>query len=155
MKSVVAGKQWESIFERTAHSQGVTCIRMPDGCRVVGPNKLIRVRTPFDYILIHKSTSVYLDCKSFDSDQITYSMIKDHQMATLLDIEISGCPAGYLIYFRKSNVICFAKASQLSRIQPETSLHGREMIILGQLESFAVGRLFTLNWEDPKWTLTS
>jgi len=120
---------------------------MPDGCKVVGKNRLIRVKTPFDYILIYQGMSVYLDCKSFDSDRITNSQITEHQLESLLRIEESGGIAGYLIYFRPAHAICFCRATDLAKIKPGSSLPGFSMVILGSIEDFTLGRLFSLNWE--------
>lgn len=146
-KSRREGAQWEQIIFRTALSQGVLPIVMPLGARRIGPFKLVQIKTPFDLIMVHNGLSVFVDAKSIDSDRISFSAITEHQVNTLSAIEEKGVTAGYLIYFRPENAICFVKASLLKALTPGESIHGKDMIYLGSLEDFTLGRLFSLHLE--------
>ena len=125
---------------------------MPLGAKRAG-KRLIQIKTPFDFILLKQGdpegTSIFIDCKSFNKNMISYSELTEHQVCSLSTIQRYGFSAGYLIWFRQENAVCFAKASDLRRIEPGKSMHGREMIYLGSIQEFYLGRLFTLQWEKP------
>lgn len=149
----VEGSQFEALFEKAAKLHQVHFVRIPDGCKSMG-TVLRRVPTPCDYVLIHKGVTVFIDCKTYDSDRIIYSHITPHQIETLSAIERSGCVAGYLIWLREESCVCFLKASRLAQVQPKDSLHGKDMIFLGRLdkkalsiEEFYLGRLFSIHLE--------
>lgn len=146
MHSLKEGHQFEAILRTAAIRQGVHCIAMPLGARRVG-RRLVPIKTPFDYILIHKGVCVYVDCKTYDTDSISFTRLTPHQIAALHTIQRFGCAGGYLIHFRKSSAVCFAHAHKLLDIQPGESMHGKDMIYLGQVEDFFLGRLFSLTWE--------
>lgn len=141
------GAQWEKIIFKIALSQGVLPIVMPLGARRIGPFKLVQIKTPFDLILIHNGLSVFVDAKSIDSDRIAFSHLTEHQVNTLSAIEEKGATAGYLIYFRPENAVCFARASILKSLKPGDALHGKDMVYLGGIQDFSLGRLFSLHLE--------
>lgn len=146
------GLQFEKILEFNAKCQDILFVRMPDGCKTVSRTRIIRVRTPFDYVLVYNGISVFIDCKSFDSDRITHSQLVDHQIDSLKQINEKGCTSGYLVWFRKENAVCFAPISRLSRLTPGQSLHGSETIYLGSIEEFYLGRLFSYHLEHDPYT---
>lgn len=141
------GEEWEKIIFKSAQMQGILPIIMPLGARRIGIHKLVQIKTPFDMILIFEGRSVYIDAKSLDSDRITYSQLTPHQVNTLAAIEEKGCTAGYLIFFRPENAVCFVRGLELQTIQQGESLHGKDMVYLGGLEDFSLGRLFSLHLE--------
>lgn len=138
----IEGLQFELLLEREARRQSVLTIKMPLGCRRVGPHKLIQIKTPFDYILIHDGVSSYVDAKSFNTDSVSFSQLTDHQIVTLKRIQESGAKAGYLVFHRPSNIIAFYKASLLCKLQSGMSCHYSEAEYLGKFEDFCLGNLF-------------
>ena len=159
--SKIEGNQFEGILEKAARYQNIHFVRIPDGCKTRGYNQLMRVPTPCDYILIHNGISVFIDCKSYDSDRICYSDITEHQAKSLHAIERAGCVAGLLIWLRKESCVAFVKASQLSELQPKDHIHGKDMIYLSSLskeqlsiEEFYLARLFSIQLEEKPLVLT-
>lgn len=153
MHSYHEGKQFEEIFRLAALRQGFLPIQMPLGAKRAG-KRLIQIKTPFDFQLLHKlselySVTVFIDCKSYNKNMISYSDLTDHQICSLATIERYGFTAGYLIWFRRENAVCFCRASMLRKLEPGKSIHGRDMIYLGTISEFYLGRLFTLHMEKP------
>ena len=50
-KAQAFGKLFEQMFETMCKKNAIAVTRVPDGCKQVAPNKLIRVTTPFDWII--------------------------------------------------------------------------------------------------------
>lgn len=96
-----------------ATSAGIRVTRLPDGCKQIGPGKLIRVRSPFDWILSFKGKTALLDTKTISGKTFPYSAIDDFQAHILYAHEMEGAIAGYVVEIRGENRIIFLKASQL------------------------------------------
>ncbi len=145
------GDGFEKHFDLMAKMQCVLVIEFPKvgGFRVARNVNLIPKKMPFDRVIIHQGISVYLDLKTLDADRINRSDLREHQVLTLESIERFGETAGYLIWFRKPNAVCFCKASELFKLHSRelASIKAEEMIILGSIEDFKLGRLFSLRWE--------
>jgi len=142
-KSRIAGSQWENTLELLCRSQGILTIKMPLGCRRVGPKRLIQIKTAFDYVLIDsRGTVCFLDCKSFDSDRMSHSQLTEHQVDKLSDIEHHKVRAGYLVYFRKINVVVFFDASKMKALRPGHSLTASDGEYLGHWDNPCLGNLF-------------
>lgn len=136
------GSQFESLVERSAFHQAILPVRMPLGCRRVGRNKLFQIKTPFDFVLVYNGVSIFLDCKSYDSDRISHSQLTEHQITSLHDLEEHGVFAGYLVWFREVNTVGFATASQLVSLEPGKSLSCLSCLSLGTIEHFNLLFLF-------------
>lgn len=146
-KARLEGIQFEELLHREALRENILVVRMPLGCKRIGKNKLIQIKTPFDFVLVHNGQSVFIDCKSFDSDRITHSQLTTHQVIALTRIEEKGCTAGYAIWLRKASCVAFVKASKLADLQPNESIKAEDMTLLGTIENFGLGRLFTIGLE--------
>lgn len=123
-KAVYAGRAFEAQFAYCAKQQGCEISRLPDGCRVVGKNNLIRVRTPFDYILSHLGRIAFLDTKTTQGGVFNKAMIDLHQLRELSRHAFPGAViAGYVIQFRKFEKIVFVKTLELKAILDNPVLH--------------------------------
>ncbi len=110
IKSQRAGASYESIFESMCTYSGIECTRIPSGCRQAG-RRLIRVKTPFDWIISYRGLgSALIDTKSNDGQTFPNSLIVQHQVLILNQHERQGTPAGYVVGFRTLNVAVFIPA---------------------------------------------
>lgn len=146
------GTSWEAIIERKCIREQIMHVRIPDGCRQIGKQKLIRVRSPLDYVLIKEGKTVFLDAKTINADTLSYSFLHDskstsHQLETMRRISVNKCRAGLLIWFRLSNIISFIDAQLLMVIQPNEGIKYDAGLILGKFEDFKLGPLFQLSFE--------
>lgn len=132
------GASWENLFMSVASRQRIACTRIPDGCRQVGQSRVLRVKTPFDWILTYNGRTALLDTKATASPSFPHSAIESSQMRHLLLQESHGALAGYLIWFRKLDQVVFVKASELERRSKE-----RGSITPGQLNTLNVGPALT------------
>lgn len=142
------GNGFEIVFSRMCSSVGVLVTRVPDGCRCVGKNKLIRVKTPFDWIISWYDRSALIDTKSTDKNYLQVSEIKEHQAAELQKHSLSLC-SGYVVRFTGSKRVCFIPVARLIR-----SLHERvsiysddpEIKLLGDECTFDVRKIWPRDW---------
>lgn len=114
------GKLFERLFDlgcrRIKSFQVVAITRMPDGCRVVGRNKLMRVKTPFDWIVTFNGLSVFVDTKTTLEDSFAHSKIEPHQVNEMAKHEAAGTRAGYVIWLRKTDVVFYIGACALQTL---------------------------------------
>lgn len=142
-KQVHIGARFETIVYNTAYRQGFYPQDIPDGCKVIGKNKLIRVPTPYDMV-IHDPRmmrSVFLDCKSTALKKLPLSILKKHQTEELEKCASAGHKAGYLVFFSSLNEvrwmsIGFFLDEGLKAIAPE---HG---ILLGKENDFSLHKIW-------------
>jgi penicillin-binding protein-related factor A (putative recombinase) len=140
------GEQFKLILNARARANGITCIRIPDGCRQVrGPQgqKLLRIRTPFDYCLFYKTQGIVVDAKTTDTNTFTYSQVIDHQVVSLLDAARNTLNAGYIVWHRSIDTVAFYTAKQLYTLKHRQSLTPDQGIKLGNSGNFNILKLFT------------
>lgn len=150
-KAQAFGVLFERMFENSCQRTGIAITRMPDGCRQIGNNQLLRVRTPFDWICSHKGRAALIDTKTTMTSNFAHSMITDHQVHSLLHHEIAGSIAGYVIWLREANKIIFIRASVLAemmRYKGSISWKHPEAIQLGDSIHFDVLNLFEYQGEE-------
>lgn len=95
-RAKVAGDLFEKSFEQTCAIQGIECIRIPNGCRSVGATRLVRVATPFDYVLCYNKRAAFVDLKSIETGNLTHSKLTEHQLASLKRLSPGGI-SGYVV----------------------------------------------------------
>lgn len=110
------GKAFESLIETILELKGFTVLRIPDGCKQVTPYKMIRVKSPFDFIAHKKGECIYFDAKTCEGKTFVYSKINQEQLKNLNRLQESGFKAGYIIEFRDSAKIVFASAETLLKV---------------------------------------
>jgi hypothetical protein len=111
-KSKLLGDLFESMFKQISESQGCVVTKIPDGCRQVG-KKLIRVKTPFDWIVSYGSKTALIDTKTVQGESFTPSMIVNHQVDELSRHEALGTLAGYVVWFRKKEIVEYISSKAL------------------------------------------
>lgn len=143
IRSKIMGMAWENLFESNAWRFGAAVIKIPDGCRQVSKGKLIRVKSPFDFVIIKSGKSVFLDTKTTLGTRWTYSDCDRHQMYWLEHCAKAGSRAGYMVEFRALRRIVFFSIERLSRLQPRESLSPDDGLqISSDDDRLDLGRLF-------------
>jgi penicillin-binding protein-related factor A (putative recombinase) len=127
------GKLYEQIFYTTCLSKRMACTRIPDGCEVKGMGKLVRVKSPFDWVVSFEGQTALIDTKSLSSGNLTPSKINDNQVAELLKHQAQGVCAGYVVFFTHKNSCVFYRADRLAAILRREKVSGQD---LGPLNGF-------------------
>jgi len=142
LKSKRSGEQFERFFEIRCRQLGISCVRIPDGCRQIGPKQTMRVKTPFDYIVGFGKSVIFVDLKSTTSNRFTYSQIDQFQLKALsLLSQHQG--AGYLIYYRTSQELVYYKAGELLVVERGSGLEDSQGIRLGKIFEANLRGLFS------------
>lgn len=110
------GSAFEDLFfNLCARVPGMAITRFPDGCRVIGRNRLVRVKTPCDWILTFGGVSALIDTKS-SAGPFPHSKIEAHQVHEMLKHSQSGAKSGYVIWMRKTDDVVFYNSLILSQL---------------------------------------
>jgi penicillin-binding protein-related factor A (putative recombinase) len=142
-QSQAFGDLFETIFLMQCRAQGVSITRIPDGCRQAG-KKIIRVKTPWDWVITYRNKTALIDTKTVQGDSFTYSAITHHQVDELLAHEKHGAIGGYVIWLRKANQVHFISARALAGVRGNRGSFSQDhpsMLFLGS-ESFDIRRIF-------------
>lgn len=109
------GDLFETVFQNAClATPGMAVTRFPDGCRVIGANKVVRTKTPCDWVLTYGAVTALIDTKTTEGDSFPHSKICEHQINEMVRHEQAGAKAGYVIWFRKSDHLFFLSALYLS-----------------------------------------
>ena len=122
--------------------------RFPDGCKVLRGNKIIRIKTPFDWVLTFGGVTALIDTKTTNLDSFPHSKIEAHQVAEMLAHSQSGAKAGYVIWFRKTDDLFFLSALTLSQLlNKRGSIKCKDEIsnYLGKSKDFKAKMIFGIN----------
>lgn len=145
MNSKRVGTGFENVFEKITAQAGILCIRIPDGCKVVGLNNLVRKKTPFDFILISNGQCAMIDTKTTIGESFRINdpkLFEPHQISIMKAANERGITAGFMILFRLTETLCFIEAKDLDNLkyQGKKSIGPSDCILLGRLGE-------ELNWK--------
>lgn len=116
-KQKAFGNLFEELFYHACKKvPGLAVTRFPDGCKVVGPKKMIRVKTPCDWILTYGGVTALIDTKTTQGSSFHYSKIEAHQVNEMLTHQLSGGRSGYVIWLRKTDDVIFCNSHMLSQM---------------------------------------
>lgn len=90
--------------------------RIPDGCKRVGPKRLIQVKTPWDYVLSYNGKTAVIDTKSTANASFSNSKIEGHQVQAMLSHSAHGTIGGYVVWLRLENQVIFVPATRLATL---------------------------------------
>ena len=112
------GQSFERNLIIEASYQDFAHIQIPDGCRQLGFNKLIRVKSPFDFVFVNNKSElpkvIFFDAKSTLLKSFPYDKIKAHQLRDLLKFQNTKyIKSGYIINFENLNKVVFFSAEKL------------------------------------------
>lgn len=109
MNSKREGNQFERLFERIAHMQGIAILRIADGCRrVPGFKKIIPTKQPCDWILGYQGKAAVIDTKKQEKgNTFSHQKLDPNQIAKMMEMYRQGIIGGYVIYQRSQNRLVF------------------------------------------------
>lgn len=140
------------LFERmlffASSMESLNLIQIPMGAKVVGKSKVVKLPSPFDFILQKMGESpVFFDAKTKNSDSMAYSDFFDdgstqRQLLTLLTATKFGTKSGFIIWFRKSDRIIFVDALKVGTMEPRSSIGTDDGTDLGSSSHFQLSHLW-------------
>lgn len=140
------------LFERLFHLQcartrGIAVTRFPDGCKVLRQNKIVRVKTPWDWVVSFNGKTALIDTKTTEGDSFPHSKIEDHQIREMVThSEAGNNTTGYVIWFRKSDGVYFASSLLLNNLlKVRGSLKTDMLQFLGKSSAFKPQIMFGIN----------
>lgn len=147
IKAKAYGQMFEQIFLMACKRHHIGVTQIPDACRQISASKIMRVKSPFDWVMTHQGKSAVIDTKTTEHDFFNRSDIVEHQVKELLTHEIAGGLGGYVIWFRSMDQIIFMPASTLNTLKRSGlggSINARnpDAILLGSSHDFDLVRLF-------------
>ena len=134
------GLSFERVFQDVCKAQGIDCERIPDSCKQIGKNRLIRTPSPFDFVIGRDGKAFFIDTKTSNSPTFSYSQIKQHQLDAFKRLRNAGM-GGYIIH--TSLGVYFASWTILDSVKPGQGVPFDICIRLGDIYSFDLGCLFT------------
>lgn len=140
-KAVRNGRAFEDLFESMCRIHFVNFTAIPDGCRVVGRGRLLRVPTPFDYVASYHGMVALLDTKTVQGKRFVPSDIKKHQLSAMLDHP--KVLSGYLILFREVNYVGWLPSGRMREmIRDGKGVAAEELACLGSTLAFDPRKIF-------------
>lgn len=108
---------------------------------------MIRVKSPFDWILTYQGRSAVIDTKTTEHDAFWRADIIEHQVEELLIHEQAGGVGGYIVWNRKSDLILFIPASLLEaahqkKVDTPLNREHPQVKYLGTSQKFNLAKLF-------------
>lgn len=126
LKAKKEGQAFESLFEVLCAKEGIAVTRIPDSCRVIGANRYVRVKSPFDWVISCKGSKFLIDTKSVAGSTIPYSLIDEFQVSEMAKHAGDFDTSGYVVWLRETDRIVFIPTRILKQclgkrgsIQPE------------------------------------
>lgn len=106
-KSQAKGQGFEHFIMTRFRRFGWMVKRVPNGARWVGKNRIIPIKSPFDFLAIKNGICIFFDAKRTSSKTLPLVMIKEHQRDNLQDCLDWGCPSGFIVHFETKKEIWF------------------------------------------------
>ncbi len=119
------GLGFQTMLENQFRISGFMVIQIPEGCKTIrsgyrGLPKIVRVKTPFDFVLTKQNGILppitgFFDAKCCGADRFFFSWLPDHQVEILKELCRMGFKAGFIVYFKPQNKVCFFTADGLAK----------------------------------------
>lgn len=133
------GQIFESLIQVMSNRHGLYCIKIPDGC-IQLKNRIVRVATPFDFIVAINGKTLFFDAKSTKESTFSKSKLKRHQVDFLCPFEQQQIDAGYVVFFQNQNAVVYFKATQLKALKRGESLSLSDGVMLGSQYEFNLAK---------------
>lgn len=128
LKAQKNGERFENILMFFANRCGFRFIKIPTGCKTVG-QKIFRVKSPFDFILVSDSRTIFFDAKSTLEETFSYSSIDQDQVRNLSEVKNNINLSGYIINF--NGLVFFFDVETLKAVKPRSGLRKTQGCYLG------------------------
>lgn len=138
-KAQANGGSFENQFSNCCATSGITVTRIPDSCRQVSSQRMIRIRSPFDWILTYRGLTALIDTKTTQESTFAHSAIDWDQIEDLYAHEARGAIAGYVIALQEANRVIFLESGYLltkQGIRGSISYDDRQAVVLGKSRDY-------------------
>lgn len=137
------GSQFESLLCNCARAGNWRVLEIPDGC-IPTKFKLIRVKSPFDFVFIKGPKVLFCDAKTLEANTFPYSAINHDQLIELAKPMDEGHFSGYIILMRQGieTNTYFATCKSMLKLRPRESLKPADMIHLGAGYEIDLDRIY-------------
>lgn len=132
----VTGLRWENRFQWACKEKRVTAFKIPLGARQVSATKLLRVQTPFDWVLVKNGMTALIDTKHCETKTLSKSRVTPHQMLALKEAHEQKIIAGYVVHFVSLDQVIFFDGAQLERCFNGQALYPTDGLNLGGHDNF-------------------
>ena len=151
-KAQHSGAAFEAMFLNACTFQGIVCTRIPDGCKQLPNNKLIRQKTPFDWVISIDSDTALIDTKSIDNHRFPHSLIDPAQALKLVRHDHKGTPSGYCVWLKKADALIYIPARLLCLAMQRPGSIGTDtpgITLLGSPTAPNLRQIFNANAPEP------
>lgn len=136
-KNKEQGKIFEQLFQKQAQRSGLLALKNPLNCRILWKSKIQIIRSELDFKLINQKGDIgFFDCKSFEDDYFTFSELSGYQIERAVLYNYWHVPAGFVVYFRKPNAICYFSGISIKQKGPGSRFAKGDGLFLGRYENF-------------------
>lgn len=136
------GKGFEHTFSLMARTCGLKVIRVPEAGRWIGRGSFKPISGLCDFILIKNGLAAFIDTKTTAGDSFSASSVNPDQLEHLVGVG-DMCPAGYVVFFRKTDQVVFYSWSDLMILTPDSSLKPQHGKLLGSIMKFDPTEIFS------------
>jgi penicillin-binding protein-related factor A (putative recombinase) len=139
------GQTFEKMIELSAARDNITAVRIPDSCKPTRRGAsmgLVRIRSPFDYVLLSSGYGITLDAKTTAGSTFAFSDICQHQLHSLSRCADQAFLSGYLIWYRTPDMVAFHSSSRLRRLERSQSLRPENGLLIGTSSRMYLSKLF-------------
>jgi len=139
-----AGTTFEKLFERQCQLAGLWAEPNHTRAKRGWKGKLQELKSNLDYTVIARDGRIgFFDCKTFDEPHFTFSRIPEHQRDLAQRYNEWGVPAGFVVWFRPINQVCFYPGWLLAGRGPGTRFLPLDGVPLGTWGRFDPLLLFS------------
>lgn len=143
------GRAFEHLILSSASSRDMVILKIPDGCETKKmrqgsswTQRIIRVKTPFDFVAFKDGKAIVFDAKSIDSQTYPRSSTLPHQLFSLKHCRSHTVDAGYLVWHRPLDMVVWYAVERLLSLTHGSSLNPSEGLHVGSGGSLSLLPIF-------------
>ena len=148
------GSRFESDVLIAAARREYKILDIPDGAKTFGRGKIIRMKSPFDFVAAKifsqfRERFLFFDAKTTEKKKFAAASINISQVENLSHFSLfKTAQTGYVVNFDAQGTVSFFTAEQLSRaFVHRTSLAPDDGLILGNRFTMNFDKVFECEWE--------
>jgi hypothetical protein len=151
------GREFEEIFLKRAHSNGLLAIRKYPPAKPTGNGRFTVLKGQLDYEVVTCGGKWgAIDCKSFIDDFFTYSVLCQEQIKTAVLYNDWKILSGFVVWLRKPNQVVFYSGRTIQSIGPGGRFEAKDGFVLGTIEDFDLRKLWkTITGKRPLSSISS
>ncbi len=140
------GASFEDVFYKQAQLQGFLILKNHTTCRFIPGGRAIVIREgELDFKLItNEGRTGFFDCKCFQGDSFTYSMLDEKQIERSLLYSEWNIPSGFIVYFMKTNKVYLFRGDHIYGKGPRSRFDHADGKLLGTIFQFKINHVMKL-----------